>query len=67
MAEPADCARAILRGVERNQAIIIDTWLNRLFWRLNRISPTLYSTLMLAGMRHMRPLREESTIMKGNT
>ncbi|MBN1978108.1 MAG: SDR family oxidoreductase [Anaerolineae bacterium] len=60
MADPADCARAILRGVERNRAIIVDTWLNRLFWRLYRLSPSLYIALMQTGVEHMRPLREES-------
>jgi short-subunit dehydrogenase len=61
MADPIDCARAILRGVERNQAIIIDTRINRLFWWLYRQSPRLYSALMLEGARHMRPLRQEPT------
>lgn len=60
MADPADCARAILRGVERNRAIIVDTWLNRLFWQLYRFSPSLYITLMQTGVEQMRPLREES-------
>ena len=59
MTDPVDCARAILRGVERNQAIIIDTRLNRLFWWLYRFSPTLYGTMMREGVRQMRPLREE--------
>ena len=58
MADPADCARAILRGVERNQAIIVDTRLNRLFWQLYRISPSLYAALMQKGVEQMRPLRE---------
>jgi hypothetical protein len=58
MADPADCARAILRGVERNRAIIVDTRLNRLFWRLYRLSPSLYAGLMQKGVQHMRPLRE---------
>jgi NAD(P)-dependent dehydrogenase (short-subunit alcohol dehydrogenase family) len=61
MADPADCACAILRGVERNQAIIVDTWLNRLFWQLYRISPSLYVALMQKLIEHMRPLREEPT------
>jgi NAD(P)-dependent dehydrogenase (short-subunit alcohol dehydrogenase family) len=61
MADPADCARAILHGVERNQAIIIDTRLNRLLWRLYRLSPSLYAALMQKGVEHMRPLREELT------
>jgi NAD(P)-dependent dehydrogenase (short-subunit alcohol dehydrogenase family) len=60
MADPADCARAILRGVECNQAIIVDTWLNRMFWHLYRLSPSLYIALMQTGVEQMRPLREES-------
>jgi NAD(P)-dependent dehydrogenase (short-subunit alcohol dehydrogenase family) len=59
MANPADCARAILRGVARNQAIIVDTRLNRLFWRLYRISPSIYAALMQKGVQQMRPLRQE--------
>jgi NAD(P)-dependent dehydrogenase (short-subunit alcohol dehydrogenase family) len=62
MADPAACARAILRGVERNQAIIIDAPHNRLFWWLYRLSPALYSRLMQEGVRQMRPLRQEPTI-----
>jgi NAD(P)-dependent dehydrogenase (short-subunit alcohol dehydrogenase family) len=61
MADPADCARAILRGVERNRAIIVDTRLNRLFWKLYRISPSLYIALMQKGVEQMRPLREQPT------
>jgi NAD(P)-dependent dehydrogenase (short-subunit alcohol dehydrogenase family) len=59
MADPTDCARAILRGVERNQPIIVDTRLNRLFWQLYRLSPSLYAALMRKGVEQMRPLREE--------
>jgi NAD(P)-dependent dehydrogenase (short-subunit alcohol dehydrogenase family) len=62
MADPADCARAILCGVERNRAIIVDTRLNRLFWQLYRISPSLYAALMQKVAGQMRPLREEPTI-----
>jgi NAD(P)-dependent dehydrogenase (short-subunit alcohol dehydrogenase family) len=61
MADPADCARAILRGVERNRAIIVDTRLNRLFWQLHRLSPSLYAGLMQKGVEQMRPLREIPT------
>jgi NAD(P)-dependent dehydrogenase (short-subunit alcohol dehydrogenase family) len=62
MADPTDCARAILRGAERNQAIIIDAPHNRLFWWLYRLSPALYSALMQEGARQMRLLRWEPTI-----
>jgi NAD(P)-dependent dehydrogenase (short-subunit alcohol dehydrogenase family) len=61
MADPTDCARAILHGVERNQAIIVDTRLNRLFWRLYRLSPSFYAALMQKGVQQMRPLRQEPT------
>jgi NAD(P)-dependent dehydrogenase (short-subunit alcohol dehydrogenase family) len=61
MAEPSDCARAILRGVERNQGIIVDTWLNHLFWWTCRLSPALYSELMREAAKQMRPLRQKPT------
>jgi len=61
MADPADCAHTILRGVKRNRAIIVDTRLNRLFWRLYRSSPSLYAGLMQKGVEQMRPLRETPT------
>jgi NAD(P)-dependent dehydrogenase (short-subunit alcohol dehydrogenase family) len=61
MADPDDCARAILRGVERNRAIIVDTRLNLMFWWLYRLSPSLYAWLMQKGVQHMRPLRETPT------
>ena len=67
MADPADCARAILRGVERNEAIIIDTQLNRLFWQLYRLSPSLYATLMQKGVEQMRPLRQEPAVKMEET
>jgi NAD(P)-dependent dehydrogenase (short-subunit alcohol dehydrogenase family) len=59
MAAPTDCARAILHGVERNRAIIIDTGTNRLFWHLYRISPSLYAALMKKGAEQIQSLREE--------
>jgi NAD(P)-dependent dehydrogenase (short-subunit alcohol dehydrogenase family) len=61
MADPADCARAILRGVERNQAIIMDTRLNRLFWWLFRLSPALYNRLMQEAAKQIRQLRQDPT------
>lgn len=46
MMDAADCARAILRGVQRNQGIILDgAARNRLSWWLYRLSPELYCTL----------------------
>jgi NAD(P)-dependent dehydrogenase (short-subunit alcohol dehydrogenase family) len=59
MVDAADCARAILRGVERNKAVIIDATHNRLFWWLYRLSPTLYSALMREGVKQIRALRQD--------
>jgi NADP-dependent 3-hydroxy acid dehydrogenase YdfG len=43
---PDECARIILRGVERNKAIIVVTLLAKLLWGLQRISPSLVTWLM---------------------
>ncbi len=52
------CARAILRGVKRNQAIILDGAIhNLLFWWLYRISPNAYSALMRVGVSEIRKHR----------
>ena len=37
---PEDCARVILKGVEKNKPIITVTFMARLMWWLSRISPT---------------------------
>ena len=57
--DAAGCARAILRGVERNRAIIVDAAHNRAFWGLYRLCPSLYSALMREGARKIRDLRVE--------
>jgi NAD(P)-dependent dehydrogenase (short-subunit alcohol dehydrogenase family) len=60
MMKATDCARAILRGVERNKAVILDGAAhNRVFWWLHRLSPTLYSALMRVGVQEMRKHRIE--------
>jgi NAD(P)-dependent dehydrogenase (short-subunit alcohol dehydrogenase family) len=53
------CARAILRGVERNQAIITDGALTRLLWWLYRLNPALLAPLLRKGLSDMRALRVE--------
>jgi short-subunit dehydrogenase len=61
MMEAGDCARAILLGVKRNQAVILDGAIhNRLFWWLHRLSPTLYAALMQVGVSEIRKHRVES-------
>jgi NAD(P)-dependent dehydrogenase (short-subunit alcohol dehydrogenase family) len=53
----ADAARAILRGVERNEAIIVFPFYARLLWWLTRINPSAlagFHRRMLANLRAMR-------------
>lgn len=49
------CARAVLRGVERNEAIITVTAMAKVFWALQRLSPALVRTLFAWGLS--RPMR----------
>ncbi|MFN2297840.1 MAG: SDR family NAD(P)-dependent oxidoreductase [Anaerolineales bacterium] len=52
------CARAILRGVARNEQIILDGAVhNRIFWWMYRVSPSLYSKLMQVGVGEIRKHR----------
>lgn len=53
---PHKCARAILRGVERNRAIIVVTALARAFWIMQRLSPGLVRAVFSRGL--MKPMRE---------
>jgi short-subunit dehydrogenase len=57
MMEPGDAARAILRGVARNQAIIVCPWHGRLLWWFQRHFPWLLSPLWLMTVREWRTLR----------
>jgi NAD(P)-dependent dehydrogenase (short-subunit alcohol dehydrogenase family) len=54
-----DCAQVILRGVERNKAIITDTLLTRSLWRLYRLSPAILAPFLQKGVSDMRALRIE--------
>jgi NAD(P)-dependent dehydrogenase (short-subunit alcohol dehydrogenase family) len=52
-----DCARAILRGVERNRGIIVITAFSRLCWWLHRLNPALIRPLhrfWVQGIREHR-------------
>ncbi|MGA2741791.1 MAG: SDR family oxidoreductase [Bryobacteraceae bacterium] len=54
----ADAARAILRGVERNEAIIVFPFYARLLWWLVRMNPSMlagFHRKMLAKLRKDRP------------
>jgi NAD(P)-dependent dehydrogenase (short-subunit alcohol dehydrogenase family) len=59
MMDATDCARVILRGVERNKAIITDTALTRLLWWLHRLNPAILGPLLQKGVSDMRALRIE--------
>jgi hypothetical protein len=55
---PAACARVILRGVEKNRAIIVITPLARFIWFLTRLSPGLAMRFWrTAFLRRFRALR----------
>ncbi|MDH7500438.1 MAG: SDR family oxidoreductase [candidate division NC10 bacterium] len=55
--ECRECARKILRGVERNRAIILVTAMARSFWILQRISPALVRWIWRRNMRELRAMR----------
>jgi short-subunit dehydrogenase len=57
MMEPADAARKILRGVARNQAIIVFPWHARLLSWFHRHFPWLLSPLWHMTVREWRALR----------
>ena len=59
MMEPADVARAILRGVVRNQAIIVCPWHGRLLWWCQRHFPWLLAPLWRMTVSEWRTLRQE--------
>jgi len=52
-----DAARAILRGVSRNQALIVFPAAVRWIWRVYRASPRLIYWISLRRMRMFRKLR----------
>jgi len=54
-----ECARKILRGVERNQATILVTGMAKYFWLLQRISPALVRWIWSRNMRKLRAMRIE--------
>ncbi len=51
---PDECARRILRGVERNKAIIPITGMAWLLWLLMRLSPNAVIALMRRQLRQSR-------------
>lgn len=57
MMEPGDAARAILRGVARNRAIIVCPWHGRLLWWCQRHFPWLLTPLWRMTVNEWRTLR----------
>jgi NAD(P)-dependent dehydrogenase (short-subunit alcohol dehydrogenase family) len=61
MITASQAARSILRGVERNQEIIIFPLHARLMWWLRRINPTILSPLVRRVVRDIRARRVEGS------
>jgi hypothetical protein len=59
MVTPDAAARAILRGVVRNEAIIIHPSYVKIGWWLQRLSPALMSRLMQHSVTRFRKVRLE--------
>ena len=57
MMEPDDAARAILRGVIRNRAIIVCPWHGRILWWCQRHFPWLLSPIWTMTVQKWRTLR----------
>lgn len=57
---PAQCAREILKGVEKNKAIIVVTVFAKLLYAIQRISPNLAMKLMLYDIKHLRNARVDN-------
>jgi NAD(P)-dependent dehydrogenase (short-subunit alcohol dehydrogenase family) len=53
----SDAARAILRGTERNQAVIVFPWSARLLWLLTRFCPWLLAPIQRLTMQKLRDAR----------
>lgn len=60
MVPASKCARQILRGVERNRAVITVNFYTRLVWWLYRLSPRLFFSLTGFGFRRVRGLLRTS-------
>lgn len=54
---PAKAAKIILRGVERNQSIIIFPFYARLIWWLYRLSPAIFQFMFKTVIRNFRKFR----------
>ncbi|MBN1615594.1 MAG: SDR family oxidoreductase [Deltaproteobacteria bacterium] len=57
---PERCARIILRGVEKNRAMILVTGLARFAWILQRISPAIAASLLKQKLKILRAFRVDN-------
>ncbi|HTD86110.1 MAG TPA: SDR family oxidoreductase [Candidatus Binatia bacterium] len=57
MLEPAQAARAILRGVAKNRGLIVFPWHGKLLWWLYRLSPRLLGPFSAFSVKQWRKLR----------
>jgi NAD(P)-dependent dehydrogenase (short-subunit alcohol dehydrogenase family) len=60
MVEATKCARVILKGIERNKAIITDSSLSRAMWWLYRMNPGILTPFLEKGVSDIRALRIDS-------
>lgn len=63
MMSPRETAKAILRGVEKNRAVIIFPWHARLLWWLNRFCPALLGPLSAFSVKEWRKLRLPTDVL----
>jgi len=54
---PAECAKVILKGVEKNKGVIVVTALAKFLYLLQRISPGLAFKLLLHDIKNLRDAR----------
>jgi NADP-dependent 3-hydroxy acid dehydrogenase YdfG len=54
---PAECAKEILKGVEKNKGIIVVTAFAKFLYLLQRISPRLAFRFILHDIKHLRDAR----------
>lgn len=54
---PEVCAAEILKGVEKNKAVIVITAMAKLLYLMHRISPDMALAIMGLGMKNMREAR----------
>jgi NAD(P)-dependent dehydrogenase (short-subunit alcohol dehydrogenase family) len=60
MMDPPDVAKAILRGVTKNRALIVFPWHGKLLWWLYRFCPCLLTPLSNWSVKEWRKLRRDA-------